>query len=71
MPAAFGNRAAPDERLRFIGAGVEVDQLTTVAIDLTAPVGPAAGDSTPLWERAVAAVVNTLGGTRDVLAATR
>ena len=42
-----------------------------VAIDLARPVGPSAGDSTPLWERAVAAVVNTLGGTRDVLAASR
>ncbi|MGH7763476.1 MAG: hypothetical protein ACREOM_03540 [Candidatus Dormibacteraceae bacterium] len=41
-----------------------------VAIDLAAPVGAAAGDDTPLWLRAVAAVVNTVGGTRDVMAAT-
>jgi len=27
--------------------------------------------ATPLWARAVAAVINTVGGTRDVLAATR
>jgi hypothetical protein len=41
-----------------------------VAIDLGAPVGASAGDATPLWMRAVAAVVNTVGGTRDVMAAT-
>jgi hypothetical protein len=41
-----------------------------VAIDLGAPVGASAGDATPLWLRAVAAVVNTVGGTRDVMAAT-
>jgi hypothetical protein len=42
-----------------------------VAIDLTAPVGASGNDSTPLWARAVAAVINTVGGTRDVLAASR
>jgi hypothetical protein len=42
-----------------------------VAIDLTAPVGAVAGDVTPLWARAVAAVINTVGGTRDVLAASK
>jgi hypothetical protein len=41
-----------------------------VAIDLAAPVGASAGDTTPLWMRAVAAIVNTVGGTRDVMAAT-
>jgi hypothetical protein len=41
-----------------------------VAINLGAPVGATANDTAPLWERAVAAVVNTVGGTRDVLAAT-
>jgi len=40
-----------------------------VAIDLTAPVGAPVPDSTPLWMRAVAAVVNTVGNTRDVMAA--
>ena len=41
----------------------------TVAIDLTAPIGAPAPDTSPLWMRAVAAVLNTVGGTRDVMAA--
>jgi hypothetical protein len=41
-----------------------------LAVDLGAPVGASAGDTTPLWMKAVAAVVNTVGGTRDVMAAT-
>jgi hypothetical protein len=40
-----------------------------VAIDLTLPVGASPSDTTPLWLRAVALVVNTVGGTRDVMAA--
>jgi len=40
-----------------------------VAIDLTAPVGASAADTTPLWLRAVASVVNTVAGTREVMAA--
>jgi hypothetical protein len=42
-----------------------------VAFDLTAPVGAEADDTTPLWLRAVALVVNTLGQTRDVMASTK
>jgi hypothetical protein len=42
---------------------------TPVAIDLTAPVGAPAPDTSPLWLRAVAAVINTVGNTRDVMAA--
>ena len=42
-----------------------------VAVDLTAPVGASPTDTTPLWMRAVAAIVNTVGGTRDVMAATK
>jgi hypothetical protein len=38
---------------------------------LTAPVGDSPTDTTPLWIRAVAIVINTVGGTRDVLAATK
>jgi hypothetical protein len=41
-----------------------------VALDLTAPVGAPASDSTPLWSRMVAAVLNTVGATRDVMAST-
>lgn len=40
-----------------------------VAIDLTAPVGASAPDTTPLWLRAVASVINTVAGTREVMAA--
>src|SRR6266571_7281725 len=42
-----------------------------VAIDLTAPVGAAPTDTTPLWLRAVALIVNTVGQTRDVMASTK
>lgn len=41
-----------------------------VAIDLQAPVGAPPTDSTPLWERAVAALANKLGVSRDAMAAT-
>ncbi len=41
-----------------------------VAIDLQAPVGAPPTDSTPLWERAVAALTNKLGVSRDAMAAT-
>jgi hypothetical protein len=44
-------------------------QAQPVAIDLQAPAGATAGDQTPLWERALAALLNRVGGTRDVLAA--
>lgn len=40
-----------------------------VAIDLTAPAGASGADETPLWQRYLAALLNTVGGTRDVLAA--
>lgn len=46
-------------------------QGTEVALDLTAPVGAPRSDTTPLWLRAVALVVNSVGGTRDVQAATK
>jgi hypothetical protein len=42
-----------------------------VAIDLQAPVGAPASDSTPLWQRMMAGVVNKLANTRDVMAAGR
>lgn len=42
-----------------------------VAIDLGAPVGATPADSTPLWQRAVAAVVNQVAGTREVMASTK
>ena len=42
-----------------------------VAVDLTTPVGAPPDDMTPLWMRAVALVVNTVGQTRDVMASTK
>jgi hypothetical protein len=42
-----------------------------VAIDLTAPVGASPADTTPLWMQAMALVLNTVGQTRDVMAATK
>ena len=41
-----------------------------VAIDLQAPIGASPTDSTPLWERALAALANKLGVARDAMAAT-
>jgi Tfp pilus assembly protein PilN len=40
-----------------------------VAIDLQAPAGASGTDATPLWARYLAALFNTVGGTRDVMAA--
>jgi len=68
-PAQVQQQAAKGGMQRVVPSGYVSGQ--PVAIDLTAPVGATAGDSTPLWARAVAAVINTVGGTRDVLAATR
>jgi len=41
-----------------------------IAIDLQAPIGAPPTDSTPLWARALAALVNRLGVARDAMAAT-
>jgi hypothetical protein len=68
-PAQVQLQAAQSGMQRIVPSGYVAGQL--VAIDLTAPVGASANDTTPLWERAVAAVINTVGGTRDVLAATK
>jgi hypothetical protein len=42
-----------------------------VAIDLTTPIGASPTDMSPLWARAVAAILNQVAGTRDVLASTK
>ena len=68
-PAQVQQQAAQSGMQRNVPTGYVAGQ--PVAIDLAAPVGATAGDATPLWARAVAAVINTVGGTRDVLAATR
>jgi hypothetical protein len=68
-PAQVQQQAAQSGMQRVVPTGYVAGR--QVAIDLTAPVGASAGDATPLWARAVAAVINTVGGTRDVLAATK
>jgi hypothetical protein len=68
-PAQVQQQAAQSGMQRIVPSGYVAGQL--VAIDLAAPVGASVNDTTPLWERAVAAVINTVGGTRDVLAATK
>ncbi|TAN32114.1 hypothetical protein EPN29_10350 [bacterium] len=68
-PAQVEQQAAQSGMQRAVPATYVAGQ--QVAIDLAAPVGASPGDTAPLWERAVAAVVNTVGGTRDVLAASR
>jgi hypothetical protein len=42
-----------------------------VAINLSAPIGAAPTDSTPLWQQMMAAVVDRIVGAHDVLAAGR
>lgn len=42
-----------------------------LAIDLATPVGASPADTTPLWLRAVAIVVNTVARTQDVMASTK
>ncbi len=42
-----------------------------VAIDLQAHAGASGADATPLWARYLAALFNKVGGTRDVMAATK
>jgi hypothetical protein len=66
-PAQVQQQAAQSGMQRVVPAGYVAGQ--AVAIDLTAPVGAPASDSTPLWARAMAAVLNTV--TRDVVAAGR
>jgi hypothetical protein len=68
-PAQVQQQAAQSGMQRVVPSGYVAGQ--PVAIDLTAPVGDSAHTSAPLWERAVAAILNTVGGTRDVLAATK
>lgn len=66
-PAQVQQQAAQSGMQRVLPSTYVAGQ--PVAIDLAAPVGASANDTTPLWLRAVAALVNTVGGTRDVMAA--
>ena len=66
-PAQVQHQAAQSGMQRVVPSTFVTGQ--PVAIDLTSPVGAQPDDTTPLWLRAVAIVVNTVGGTRDVMAA--
>ena len=68
-PAQVQQQAAQSGMQRVVPSSYV--QGNQVAIDLTSPIGDSPTDTTPLWLRAVAAVVNTVGGTRDVQAATK
>ena len=66
-PAQVQQQAAKSGMQRVLPSSYVTGQ--TVAIDLAAPVGAQPDVTTPLWLRAVALVLNTVGGTRDVMAA--
>jgi hypothetical protein len=66
-PAQVQQQAAQSGMERAAPVKYVAGQL--VAIDLTAPAGAPGTDETPLWERYLAAILNKVGGTRDVLAA--
>lgn len=68
-PAQVQQQAAQSGMQRVVPSSYV--QGNQVAIDLTSPIGDSPTDTTPLWLRAVAVVVNTVGGTRDVQAATK
>lgn len=66
-PAQVQQHAAQNGMTRVVPTKfVTAPQL---ALDLNAPIGAPAPDTTPLWMKAVAALVNTVAGTRDVMAA--
>ena len=68
-PAQVQQQAAQSGMQRVAPSSYVAGQ--PVAIDLQAPVGAPASDSSPLWQRVVAAVINKIGNTRDVMAAGR
>ncbi|TMG25270.1 MAG: hypothetical protein E6H95_12210 [Chloroflexi bacterium] len=68
-PAMVQQQAAQSGMQRVVPSSYVAG--SPVAIDLTTPLGASPADATPLWMRAVATVVNAVGGTRDVMAATK
>jgi hypothetical protein len=68
-PAQVQKHAAESGMTRVLPSRYVAGQ--QVAIDLTAPVGASPADTTPLWMQAMALVLNTVGQTRDVMAATK
>jgi hypothetical protein len=68
-PAQVQQQAAQSGMQRVVPSSYV--QGRQVAVDLNAPVGASPSDATPLWQRAVAALLNQVAGTRDVLASTK
>ena len=68
-PAQVQQQAAQSGMQRAVPSSYVSGQ--PVAVDLTAPVGASPVDTTPLWQRAVVAVLNQVAGTRDVQASTK
>ena len=68
-PAQVQQHAAQSGMQRVVPSSYVQGQ--QVAVDLTAPVGASATDVTPLWQRAVVALLNQVAGTRDVMASTK
>ena len=68
-PAQVQQQAAQSGMARAVPSTYVPGQ--QVAIDLSAPVGASPADVTPLWLKAVAAILNGVVGTRDVQAATK
>lgn len=66
-PAQVQQHAAQSGMQRVVPSNYLVG--SAVAIDLAAPIGAGATDMTPRWMRAVAIVVDTVGATKDVMAA--
>jgi hypothetical protein len=68
-PAQVQQQAAQSGMQRVVPSSYV--QGRQVAVDLTSPVGGSPADATPLWQRAVAALLNQVAGTRDVMASTK
>lgn len=66
-PAQIQEQATQSGMIRVLPSRYVAAQ--QVAVDLTAPVGDTPPDTTPLWMRAVAFVLNTAGGRTTALAA--
>lgn len=68
-PAQVQQQAAQSGMQRVVPSSYVQGQ--QVAVDLSSPVGGSPADATPLWQRSVAALLNQVAGTRDVMASTK
>ena len=68
-PAQVQQQASKNGMQRVVPSSFVSGQ--PVAIDLTSPVGASPADTSPLWQRAVMAMLNQVAGTRDVMASTK